>query len=444
MDVLERCLASLDGVASAEMLTQVRAAAEAVKQELEIHKQAATVRQKTGQDWQTLAGERETEAVRLRAEINRLRQAFSSSTQTHESQAEEIAALQAQLQEALAINKAQQRQAVVTTSAVEGPNAELHRLRAELEGRSEQLRRAEADLATQTAAAATRLHEVQETFSSKIAEIRRNHQLQLEQAVAAARATAAAEAQAQAQTRTGPRAGAAALEQQTAQRLQRAEAEAASLRQQMEAATATTGELRGKLEQAQSDLESCRAQLSSAQFGEKALKARIRDLEGQLAKAQQQQQQLQQQKQKEPPPAPAPQQPAQSPAVDMGMLNMMEGQLGRLSEIIRSREAELAQLRAALQAGLDERRELLRQVEALQTALLQAQQQLQLQFQQQQQYGSAPGSSNGSVSGGGGGGGSGLGSPKSGSGAVRAGGLPQVVPNRPYRTGLQSKPRFFK
>ncbi|GIL44585.1 hypothetical protein Vafri_2112 [Volvox africanus] len=207
MEELERCLASLDGSPSAEVLARARSAAETIKQELEMHKQAAATRQKTGQDWQTIASERETEAIRLRAEINRMRQAIASSTQAHGSQAEEIASLQAQLQEALAINKAQQRQAVVTTSAVDGPNAELHRLRAELEGRTAQLQQMEAELANQTAVAATRLNEMQDTFSNKITEMRRMHQQQLEQAVAAARAAAASEAQG----RTGPRAGAAAV-----------------------------------------------------------------------------------------------------------------------------------------------------------------------------------------------------------------------------------------
>lgn len=107
--------------------------------------------------------------------------------------------------------------------------------------------------------------------------------------------------------------------------------------------------VQGKLKQVQSDFDSCRAQLTSSQFGEKALKARIKEVEGQLARAQQQQQQQQQpakEAMKEAPPPPPREAP---PAVDMSMLSMMEGQLGRLSEIIRSREAELLQMRAALQ-----------------------------------------------------------------------------------------------
>lgn len=73
------------------------------------------------------------------------------------------------------------------------------------------------------------------------------------------------------------------------------------------------------------------------------------------------------------------------------------------------------------QAGLEERRELVQQVEALQGALQQAQA---------------------------GGGSSGLGSPKSSNSVagvplVPGGrGLPHVSPNRPYRTGLTSKPKF--
>ncbi len=73
------------------------------------------------------------------------------------------------------------------------------------------------------------------------------------------------------------------------------------------------------------------------------------------------------------------------------------------------------------QAGLEERRELVQQIEALQGALQQAQA--------------------------GGGSSSGLGSPKSSNSVagvpVPGGrGLPHVSPNRPYRTGLTSKPKF--
>lgn len=44
---------------------------------------------------------------------------------------------------------------------------------------------------------------------------------------------------------------------------------------------------------------------------------------------------------------------------------MMEGQLARLSDIIRAREAEVAQLRLTVQAGCDERRELVAQIDQL-------------------------------------------------------------------------------
>lgn len=60
------------------------------------------------------------------------------------------------------IDRAQQRQAVVAAgAAADGPSAELHRLRAELDAASGQLQRAEADLAAQQAAAAARLGEMQ-------------------------------------------------------------------------------------------------------------------------------------------------------------------------------------------------------------------------------------------------------------------------------------------
>ncbi|PNH09072.1 hypothetical protein TSOC_004324 [Tetrabaena socialis] len=298
MEELERCLALL---APGDAQARARAALSTVRQELDMHKDAAASRQKTGQEWQTIAGNKEMEVVRLRAEVNRMRQAMSSNTQ---------------------------------------------------------------------------------------------------------------------------------LEQQNAQRLQRAEADAIAVRQQLEAAMATITELQGKLGQARSEADTARSQLSGTQFSEKALKARIKELEGQASRAQREQQQQQQKQQAQPatapaaaaaapPPPPPPQPPA--PGVDMEMLAMMEGQLARLSDIIRTREAELGQMRSALQAGLEERRELLQQIEDLGTALQMAQQQ----------------------GGGGGGEGSGLGSPKSSVGAP-ARGLPHVSPGRPYRTGLQSKPRHFK
>lgn len=89
------------------------------------------------------------------------------------------------------------------------------------------------------------------------------------------------------------------------------------------------------------------------QFGEKALKARVKDLETQLAKAQRQLEAKPQPPQQQPalPPQPAPPVTAAPAGIDMGMISMMEGQLGRLSEIIRAREGELAQMRAALQVG---------------------------------------------------------------------------------------------
>ncbi|KAG2440958.1 hypothetical protein HXX76_003811 [Chlamydomonas incerta] len=432
MEELERCLAALEGSAGADVLARARGALASARQELELHRESAASRAKTGQDWQALAADKETEVVRLRAEIGRMRQALSSTNTAHSSQAEEVMALQAQLDQALALNKAQQRQAVTAAgSAADGPSAELHRLRAELDAATGQLQRAESDLAAQQSAAAARLGEMQDSFIAKIAEIRRTHQQQLEQAMAAARAAAASEANAAA-AKTGPRAGAAAMEQQAAQRLQRAEADAIAARQQLEAAQATAAELQAKLSKAQADAEASRSALSSSQFGEKALKARVKDLEAKLAKAQQQPQEPAAAAGSgagppAPPPAPPPVAPTPAapaapaaPAMDMSMLTMMEGQLGRLSEIIRNREAELGQMRAALQAGLEERRELVQQIEALQGALQQAQA---------------------------GGGSSGLGSPKSSNSVagvpVPGGrGLPHVSPNRPYRTGLTSKPKF--
>lgn len=59
------------------------------------------------------------------------------------------------------VGRAQQRQAVVTSSAAEGAGGELIRLRAELEARGSALERAEVELAAQQGAAAARLAEMQ-------------------------------------------------------------------------------------------------------------------------------------------------------------------------------------------------------------------------------------------------------------------------------------------
>lgn len=57
-------------------------------------------RERSGQDWQALLAARESEVVRLRAEVGRMRQALASSSEAHKhggGQAGEVAALQAQL-----------------------------------------------------------------------------------------------------------------------------------------------------------------------------------------------------------------------------------------------------------------------------------------------------------------------------------------------------------
>lgn len=113
-----------------------------------------------------------------------------------------------------------------------------------------------------------------------------------------------------------------------------------------------------------------------------------------------------------------------APAVDMSMVEMMEKQLGRLSEIIRTREAELAELRRAFQAGCDERRELMQQIERLMSG---------------GQQGSAGPASSARSEPSAQAQGSHVGMPTS-PGSRRA--VVSTSPNKPYRTGLTSKPKF--
>ena len=110
------------------------------------------------------------------------------------------------------------------------------------------------------------------------------------------------------------------------------------------------------------------------------------------------------------------------------MLAMMEGQLGRLSVIIRTREAEVTQLRQAVQDGCAERKELLMLLEQAQQGA-------------QQGGGGGPGTPTSSPGQGQRGewgeAGSTGGGPTSPNSLRGAGGI-----HKPYRTGLPSKPKF--
>lgn len=62
-------------------------------------------RERTEADLTSIISTKDAETARLRAEINRLRQAFNQSDDLQKGHASEVAALQAQLQQALASNK---------------------------------------------------------------------------------------------------------------------------------------------------------------------------------------------------------------------------------------------------------------------------------------------------------------------------------------------------
>ncbi len=134
------------------------------------------------------------------------------------------------------------------------------------------------------------------------------------------------------------------------------QAEVDSLKQQLSAKAEEAAQI-------QQQMESQQQQASSRLLQEQQL---VKQLEAKLA-ASKQQHGASSPAPSSPAPAPIPE-PA--PVPDMSpMLEMMEAQLGRLSEIIRVREAEVTQLRMAVTAGCDERR-------GLQQQLAQAQEQL--------------------------------------------------------------------
>eukprot|EP00195_Chlamydomonas_chlamydogama_P007175 CAMPEP_0202898908 /NCGR_PEP_ID=MMETSP1392-20130828/7304_1 /ASSEMBLY_ACC=CAM_ASM_000868 /TAXON_ID=225041 /ORGANISM="Chlamydomonas chlamydogama, Strain SAG 11-48b" /LENGTH=379 /DNA_ID=CAMNT_0049584973 /DNA_START=34 /DNA_END=1173 /DNA_ORIENTATION=+ len=375
----------------------------------------------TEHDLKSLLANKDAESARLRAEINRLRHAISQSEKLHSSQADEVKSLQDQLAQVQLVNKAHERHAVLsaaTASADSPPRAELHMLRAELDASKANVARLEAELSSQQAAAASRLSQLQDSFSTKIAEMRAAHQQQL------------AELQ---------KAGAGS---QSAQ-----QADLARLRDQVSTLQGHNASLQQQLEQQQQQAVEAAARLKQQEHAGEQLGAKVRELEATKRKLEQQLKQQQQQQQGaaspgsgpgssttsaaggsgasgsgQPPPDPGQGSSGGDTAGMAGMIELMETQLARLSEVIRTKESEVVGLRGAVTAGFEERRALQQQVDRLQQQLVQA--------------ASAATSPKGGAS----------------SAASDAGSVVPISPGRnalkppsltkPYRTGLVSKPKF--
>uniref|UniRef100_A0A7S3R455 Uncharacterized protein n=1 Tax=Dunaliella tertiolecta TaxID=3047 RepID=A0A7S3R455_DUNTE len=314
-------------------------------------------RERTESDLRGILANKDAEAARLRAEVNRLRQAFSKADGLHEAHASEMQDLQAQLHQAQQASKASERQALLTSSAPAASTAqgEVHRLRAQLDASTAENARLEAELGKQGASAAARLTELQDSYTAKIADMRRVHREQLSVLEESARQ------QQQEQQQQGAEGA----------QLRALQAEVAALKQQAVAHKSEMAALEGRLATEQQavvrltrQLEDARSSAAGVQQQHaqevEVLRTARADAEAHAAEAQRQLQAKGQ----------------GSPAADDGMaamLSMMEGQLARLVDTIRAkdaevgaRDAELAALRHAVTSGCEERRELAMQLEKAQ------------------------------------------------------------------------------
>jgi chromosome segregation ATPase len=243
------------------------------------------------------------------------------------------------------------------------PHGELLKLQAELDARGALVARLEAELSAQAAAASARAAELQDSFALKVADMRRVHAQQLaelehgyQQQVASAQAMAVAgqqEASADVQAlkqqlqacnrELADTQSRLAAQQQASERLSmqlaQLQADVGQATEDKLQAARTAQYLRGEVDKLKAALSAAESRASSAE--EAAAVTRAGSSQG----------------------APA----AAAAAADMNaMVSMMEGQLARLSDIIRVKESEISELRLALTLGLEERRELVGQVQALQ------------------------------------------------------------------------------
>ncbi|GAX83037.1 hypothetical protein CEUSTIGMA_g10463.t1 [Chlamydomonas eustigma] len=305
------------------------------------------------QDFKVLLQDKDSENVRLRAEINRLRQALNLSQTAQTAHDKELQSLQQQLQAVNTLNKAHERQSVLSAAnaATGSPRAETVRLQAELEGQMALVSRLEAELSSHQSSAAARISELQESFTVKIQGMRQSHQ---EQLAARERDASSREASFQEKISTltlqlgGKMAQIAHLED-----------EIAELRRSSTSAEAALSKERQRVSQLETDIKVLGQRLTeqskvSSEVAERlAEKVAVPALgTGRTSTG-------------------GPERSTggnreSGGGIDQSglkdMLTMMEGQLGRLSEMIRHKDTEIAALRKTVQSGCDERRELQQQL----------------------------------------------------------------------------------
>ncbi|KAJ9525401.1 hypothetical protein QJQ45_003193 [Haematococcus lacustris] len=348
---------------------------------------------------QELAGQvanKDAEAARLRAEINRLRQAHSASDKLSALHAADSESLQSQVRQLesaskwhavmphLLLHRAAERAAILSAAipAAASPSAQLHRLQAEVDAQAQLVARLQAELGAQLASSTARAAELQDSFAAKVADMRRAHAERvaaLEQQLAAAVASKATEQGDSALRQTSKTQSAellrlqadAAAQHEAADELR---AELARLHHQLDASRRENATLSAKVAAQEAELSRLTKAVTAAEAQAAEHAARAQELNTQLMKRSSHEgkgggsmggggg-------------APG---PPNGCLTDMSnMVAMMEGQLARLSDLIRTKDREVADLRGALTAGCEERRDLMQQ---LQAAELQ---------QQQQQGGSA-------------------------------------------------------
>ena len=250
----------------------------------------------------------------------------------------EIRDLRQQLLEAQALNSAFERQAIIssTHASIDTPLAETIRLQSSLEGQSLIVQSLEAELASNATVSAQRLTALQDSFAAKVQGMRASHQEQVE-----------------------------AVKKEAREKEAVLEARIRELTKREEELRAQLSELSKREKERElikgSTLEEPSATSAALleEWKERAVaaSARVEVLEIELERTRE--------REKQPAEAPPAPQPSAAPSIDHeALMAMMEAQLGRLSEIIRQRDGEVASLRQAVTLGLEERRVMQRELAA--------------------------------------------------------------------------------
>lgn len=247
---------------------------------------------------------------------------------------------------------------------------------------SQAICRYEDQLTATSQAHALRISEIQDTFVNKIQELRRLHQEQLAENEAAAALTAKAQqeelanlrakllqVEAQAEAHAAAKAGAASQQsggQAVERQLKELQNKVSSAEAAREQALKDASALKQQNAQLQQQVDAAKGQEQKVQKEQQELQAQPNQLKTADGDNQQQISSLRQQvaaasssSSAQPPPPPTP------PSMDTGMLQMMEMQLGRLSEMVRAKDAEIEQLATAVQLGIDERHQMMAELQVL-------------------------------------------------------------------------------